>query len=65
MRPEHIIMTRVDEATTMELEIYSGSVRDQLILIREAVHSIRTGAVREFKFTVQAKEWTMTVEARK
>ena len=59
------ITTMLDTTTAEVVEIYAGHTRDQIILIREAVHSLRTEAAREIKVTVLHKDFTLTVEARK
>lgn len=59
------ITTFVDADKCAVLDIEYSRVRDQLILIRDAVHSIRTGAVSEVKVSVQNKDWSITIEARK
>ena len=63
--PNHMIQTYVDAEKIVSLEMYGGAVRDQLILIRDAVHAIRTGAVQEVRVHVQGKDWSLTIEARK
>lgn len=59
------IKTMTDATTASDVDIYAGHTRDQIILIREAVHSLRTEAAREIKVTVQHKDFTLTVDARK
>ncbi len=61
----HIMQTFVGTETVAPVEIWSGSVRDQLILIRDAVHALRTQAASEIELSVQVKEWTMTVKVRR
>ena len=65
MSEARTITTFVDADKCAVLEIEYSRVRDQLILIRDAVHAIRTDAVREIKVSVQNKDWSITIEARK
>jgi len=59
------ITTMVDTDFIAQVEICHSETRDHIILIREAIHPIRTGAVKEINVKVQMAEWTLTVEARK
>ena len=59
------ILTMVDGRTTMPVVPYSGETRDQIILIREAIHALRTEAASQINVKVQREKWSLTVEARK
>lgn len=59
------ILTTTDKDTVSLVEIYSGELRDAIIMVREAVHALRTEAAREIKLTIQRERWSLTVEARK
>ena len=62
---ERTITTFVDADKCAVLDIEYARVRDQLILIRDAVHAIRTDAVREIKVHITNKDWSIMIEARK
>jgi hypothetical protein len=47
------------------IRVYSVHTRDHLILIRDACHALRTGAAAEIDLTVQTKDWTLTMKARR
>ena len=60
-----IITTMTDTESGQAVEIYASDTRDHIILIREAIHPVRTGAIREVSIKVQTKDWTLSVTARK
>ena len=64
-RPEHVVQTFVGPETIVPLEIYGSEVRHQLILIRDAVHALRTSDAKEIEVAVQRKEWSLTLKVRK
>ncbi len=59
------IQTMVDTDLASIIEINDSDTRDQIILIREAIHPIRTGAISEVRMEFKCADWSMTIEARK
>jgi hypothetical protein len=59
------IPTMIDADTCAVVEVCDAATRDQIILIREAIHPIRTGAISQVRMEFKGDGWSLTLEARK
>jgi hypothetical protein len=59
------IQTMVDTDLVSIVEVNDIDTRDQIILIREAIHPIRTGAISKVRMEFKCADWSMTLDARK
>ena len=58
------VFTRMGDLAA-EVEVFEGCVRDQIILIREAVASMRENDLSDISLDLKREKWSMTVTARR